>query len=665
MTPYFLHHLILLSSTEFMFSMHATAIRSFSFKPAISLLAGLILLGNPLLMHAMNKDDRKYFLKAETALNKGDQKTWRKLAPRLTNYPLYADLLFKQAMQNIGRVKQADADQNLQNLSNTPLRKTYLKSWLRHLVSRKQWQRYIDYYESGLGTRYECHYADALYRTGQPDKARIPAEKLWLVGKSQIKQCDPVFRAMKQQGQLIDSLIWDRIELAIKKGQTRLVKYLKKALPGQEKKYVTEWLSIRSRPSRVLAGKYMTNPSPRRQKMLVYGIKRMALFEADKALAKWSAIRNRVQLAPEDVQDIERYIALRLTTQRIDGAVSQHQQVSQQNKTSLEWAVRAAVREGNMPAVGRFIDQMGEITSLEDRWKYWKAKSAGHAGDQLTASTLLRTLASGRGYHNFLAADELNSPYQLNNKPLQYIAKDIEALKQHYNVRRAEELYALGRIPEARREWYYLIKQFGDADRQKLAYIQKQWGWDSQAILTIATADYYDDLSLRFPVAFEKEISKYTRQRKLDKSWVMALMRQESAFQHDARSHAGARGLMQLMPATSRQVARQLRIRRPGLRDLYKPDTNVKLGTQYLKSNLQKFNQNKVLTTAGYNAGPHRVSKWLAKSPSMSAAAWTETIPFKETRHYVQRIMSYASIYDFQLGKTITRMRDRMDDIQP
>ena len=143
----------------------------------------------------------------------------------------------------------------------------------------------------------------------------------------------------------------------------------------------------------------------------------------------------------------------------------------------------------------------------------------------------------------------------------------------------------------------------------------------------------------------------------------MALIRQESAFQPDARSPSGARGLMQLMPGTGRQVARLLKRRRPKLYEFYQPELNIKLGTQYLKSNLNKFSGPKVLTTAAYNAGPHRVSKWLPDKMPMDADAWTEAIPFKETRGYVQRIMSYAAIYDNHLGKDITPLTRRMPPI--
>lgn len=609
------------------------------------------------------EQDRKRFLLAEKALNSGDQASWKQLQGKLTGYPLYADLIFKQAIQTIDKASNRQVDENLAALDSTPLQNIYLKSWLRRLVSQRKWKAYIDRYKPGLGTRYQCHYAQALYATRQREKALPIASKVWLVGKSQEKYCDPAFKAMKNAGHLSDELIWQRIELAIKKGKTSLVKYLQNSLPAGKQKMAQEWLDIRARPENALKDKYLQSKDPRRQNMLVYAIKRMALFEADKALDAWARIRDKSSLDDNNRHEIETYLALRMTTQRLDGAVKQHQQIDSPDIKSLEWGVRAALREQDWPAMARFIDQMGPLENLSDRWKYWKARQAANQGEPVIAETIYRLLASGRGYHNFLAADQVDIPYRFNHKPLQYTTEDLQPLQDNYNVRRAHELYQFDRVNEARREWYYLIKNHGDTDRQKLAFIQKQWGWHSQAILTIATADYYDDLSLRFPIVYKNEIEHATHKNGMDTAWVMALMRQESAFQSDARSSAGARGLMQLMPKTGRYVARLLRQRRPKITDLYKPSTNIELGTHYLKKNLGDFNQNKVLTTAAYNAGPHRVSKWLPAAGSMDADVWTETIPFKETRNYVQRIMSYASIYDHKLGYNITRVGQRMPTI--
>jgi len=609
--------------------------------------------------------ERKHFLEAEKALNKRDHKTWQKLEPLLKGYPLYADLQFKRAIQTIGKTTEPEARQNLKALENTPLRKTYLKSWLKRLAGRKRWQSYIDFHEQGLGTEADCRYAEALFRQDKTDAAVPIVKKLWLVGKSRPDNCDPAFKFFRDSGKLSNALIWERIELAMNKGKSSLVRYLGRLLPGKEQQLVQEWQGIRSRPERVLKNRYTGSTDPHRQHILSYGIRRMALFEADEALKEWEKIRHQVKLSEDDKQSIDRYIARRLTTQKLDGAVSQHKKVKHPDHTGLEWAARASLQEDDWSALNDFINQMGDISSLSDRWKYWKARAAEQLGENTTAKALYYILASHRGYHNFLAADRLSQDYQLIHRPLSYERKELEDLQGNYNVRRTHELFVLGRLPEARREWYFLIRNYGDEDRRKLAYIIKQWGWHSQAILAISIADYDDDLSIRFPIMFEKQIQNESRRNGLDTSWVMAMVRQESAFQPDARSSAGARGLLQLMPGTGRQVARMLKRRRPKTYELYKPELNIKLGTHYLKTNMKKFAGNKVLATAAYNAGPHRVDKWLPENDAMPADAWTEAIPFRETRKYIQRIMSYAAIYDRHLGHGITPLNQRMTSIHP
>ena len=613
--------------------------------------------------------ERQLFLDAEKAINKKDWRGWNKLKPRLRQYPLYTDLLYKIALKDIGKAKPAEVRTTLQVLKDTPLYNSYLKSWLRRLAQKKSWQSYIDFYQPKLGARYRCYYASALYHTGQAITAFPVVKKLWLTGTSRPDYCDDAFEQFKNSGQLSSQLVWQRIELAMAKGSTSLVRYLQKLLPRKQQFLVNEWLAIRNKPDRSLQSKYILSNNPHRKNMVVYGIRRMALFDADKALAAWEKQKPRSRLDAETIREIDRYIALRLTTQRLPGAVTQYQKLQLGNqdadRKSLQWAARAAIRERDWAALNRFIRKMGDLDSLDDRWKYWQAKSHQQLGNTIEAEAIFQILALRRGYHNFLAADELSLPYRLDHQPLSYKADALAALKKNNNVRRAYEYFILDRIAEARREWYYLLKQYGDADRQKLAYIAKQWGWHSQAILTIARTDHRDDLDMRFPVVFEKQVRKATKRNGLDLSWVMALIRQESAFQADARSSAGARGLMQLMPATSRHVAKILNHRRPKLFELYQPALNIRLGTQYLKTNMKKFNNHLVLTTAAYNAGPHRVTKWLPKNASMDAASWAESIPFKETRNYVQRIFSYAAIYDQKLGQKIRRVGDRMQPVQP
>ena len=165
---------------------------------------------------------------------------------------------------------------------------------------------------------------------------------------------------------------------------------------------------------------------------------------------------------------------------------------------------------------------------------------------------------------------------------------------------------------------------------------------------------------MRFPLLYQDQIFTEARNSGIDPAWVYGLIRQESAFMVDVRSHAGALGLMQLMPATAREVAKEIksRIRIPV--DVLKPDTNLRLGITYLSGRYQQFNQNAVLATAAYNAGPHRVSRWLPEESPVTADRWIGSIPYNETRKYVKRVLTYTAIYEQRLGKEPTRLHKRM-----
>jgi soluble lytic murein transglycosylase len=150
----------------------------------------------------------------------------------------------------------------------------------------------------------------------------------------------------------------------------------------------------------------------------------------------------------------------------------------------------------------------------------------------------------------------------------------------------------------------------------------------------------------------------------LNPSWLMAIARQESAFNPQARSHAGARGLMQLMPATGKLTAKLIKAPLKHTNELYQPDRNISLGSAYLRKMLDDNQSNPVLATASYNAGPHRVVKWLPNQ-TLEAPIWAENIPFNETRHYVQNVMTYAAIFDHQRNQTIKPLSQRMPAVQP
>jgi soluble lytic murein transglycosylase len=179
----------------------------------------------------------------------------------------------------------------------------------------------------------------------------------------------------------------------------------------------------------------------------------------------------------------------------------------------------------------------------------------------------------------------------------------------------------------------------------------------------LGKAQYWDALDLRFPVVYDDAMLQAGKAQGLDPSWLLAIARQESAFNPEARSHAGAMGLMQLMPDTGRLISKIINRPLKQLSELYRPERNIELGSAYLRRMYDENQKNPVLATAAYNAGPHRVNKWLPDS-SLDADIWAENIPFNETRHYVQTVMSYAAIFDSQRNQSIKPLSERMPKVK-
>ena len=213
---------------------------------------------------------------------------------------------------------------------------------------------------------------------------------------------------------------------------------------------------------------------------------------------------------------------------------------------------------------------------------------------------------------------------------------------------------------EARREWHAAINRMPLQEQVAAAVLAAQWGWHDRAIMTANRAGLHDALELRFPTPFRERIEHYSQLNSLNPALAYALMRKESAFMADAVSPVGAMGLMQVMPRTGRQVARRLNESLGSHRALLNSETNLRLGSAYLRQVLDRFDGNPILGAAAYNAGPHRVDAWLARNSGQPAAVWIENISFGETRDYVKSVLAFSVVFDWVLNGKPRRMSQFM-----
>ena len=633
------------------------------YRQLIWIIASLLLILSNADGAASLSTQRADFVAAEKALSQGKSGRYQRLKASLTRYPLYPYLEYRELRRKLHKQKKERIQQFLTRYADTPLATRLRNVWLDHLAKRGRWQSYLAFYIPSKNVTRQCHYLHALYKSGREQEALDQVAALWRYKKSQPKACNPIFKAWQDAGMQTEKLTWQRIQLAMEAHQTRLVKYLRKFLPADEQKWVDRWLKVHRKPQVILSSKAFAREHPYRNTILLHGIKRLARKDATAALHAWRLLQDRHSFTAGQQLDIERSLAFALIRDRDPERLSFLAQIepAADDDAFRERRIRAALEERNWPVALVWLNALPEPQRSTEGWSYWRARALEELGRPDEARRLFSTVARERSYYGFLAADRLGLGYHLANIPLQVDTALQQRVMAQEAVARARELHILGRLIEARREWELVTKDMQQDELQAAAKLAESWGWHDRAIFSLARTGYWDDLNLRFPLKYKIHIEKEASTNRLDSAWLFAVVRQESAFIQDARSSAGALGLMQLMPRTARQVAKRLHGR--SLRSLSSllldPKLNIQLGSAYLRQVFDRLDQHPVLATAAYNAGPTRVKRWLPER-DMPADLWVETVPFRETRSYLRRVLSYTVIYEQQLGEKPTKLAYRM-----
>ncbi len=606
-------------------------------------------------------EKQSLFIKAEKLLNKGDNLTYKGIYKKLDDYPLQPYLKMRELIKFINLNSRNDIVSFLAKHKNSPLDWPLRKAWLQYLVKEQQGVLFLEAYNQTWNTELHCENLKFLLATKENQtEVLVQVEKIWLVGKSLPKACDPLLRAWQEAGYRTPELVWQRLALAADGGQHTLIPYLTGLLPKEQQYLGKLWHKVRRNPAVVLSSKSFKNKSKKEQQIYSYGIKRLVWRSPDKAINSFTAAEKNLALNDVQQQQIIEKFALALASKKHPEAKKWLHKVNstQFDPTIMQWQLTNVIKEQDWSLVLTELDSMPESYKTELQWQYWYARALiateGKRGHELMAS-----VANKRHYYGFLAATHLNTPVTIQNKPLEINQSEKQPLLNYPSAQRAFELYDLGRYAQARREWRYWLSQLNDRQKLVAAKVANENGWVDRAIFTLAKVGYLDDVNLRFPKAFDKKITQYANDRNINPAWAFAIARRESSFMPDARSSAGAKGLMQIMPAT----AKELKGSRVDNWYLYNAENNIELGTKYLRELLDKNKGNHVLATASYNAGPHRIKRWLRNEKNMPADVWIETIPFKETRNYVKSVLAYQEIYQHKPGQ-VSAIFNQLIDMQ-
>jgi len=596
---------------------------------------------------------RKDFLAAEQALRQGAMSRFLRLQSDLAGYPLAPYLQYQNLRNKLTHVPASQIQTFIKSQSETPLADRLQFAWITGLARRGHWTQLIDSYIPGTSVTQECYFRQALLKTGATEQAFDDLERLWAVGFSQSRACDPVFRAWHQQGNITPLLSWQRFELAMNNNNARLARYLVRFLPTHEQRWGKLWVSVHKNPALIKSRARFASSHPMRNAILMHGLKRMARKDPLASIEIWeNNLSHRYSFNDDESATIERNLALALAVRGLPEALGRLAEIDEQavDKTIREWRIRAALNEQNWYAVLAWIHQLTVDQQSTSRWSYWKARALESLSQPQHAREIYQSLVSRRSYYGLLAALRINQPIQIHQQALETQPLDNIVVAQHPGIRRAQELFLFGRIVDARREWYYATRNMAEWQLQSAAKLAQEWGWHDRAIMTMARTRQRDDLDLRFPLPHREKIISLAAKNQINTAFVFAIIRQESAFTPDARSHAGALGLMQLLPRTAKQVAKRMNLKINHNLELLNINTNLQLGMAHLGEMLSRFNNNKLLAAAAYNAGRYRVNKWIPRNTIMPADIWVETIPFRETRNYIQNVMLFSAIYEQKLG---------------
>lgn len=613
-----------------------------------------------------HREVRARFVEAWGSASRGARERFEELGPGLEDYILYPYWQYEDFRHRRSAVDPDEMAAFLAAHEDWAFTAGLRTAWLRSLGRAQRWDALARFGEGSRNTEVRCHYARARLETGDTEGLMAEARALWTVGRSQPDACDPVFAWFKNEGGVTSEVAWERIRLAMLAGNPRLTLYLGRYLNAREREWLDRWQRLDRDRYRWLNRAVTWGDNELTRMIAEASLRRLAKIDPHRAMPVYLSLVDHFSWNAAVAGDLAREIGLWAAVDLDDDAVSFIRQVPEEARDEQlrEWWIRAALANNDWVEVLTAIDSLEGEAANDERWRYWRARALRETGQESAALPLFEDLAMRTSYHGFLAADALNLPYTIC--PLTPAVSDdqVAELARTPSFERALELHRAELDNWAAAEWSNATRNLPIDQLKVAAGLARREGWHDRVIFALGNSGelrYYD---WRFPILHTEEIMGAAGRHDLDPAWILAIMRSESAMVEQARSPAGALGLMQVMPATARTLSRRHGLPYRASSQLLQGDVNIRFGTVYLRDLLDEHGQNPVLVSGAYNAGPNAVARWLDSRPLDEAAQWIETLPFYETRDYIPRVMTFATLYDWRLQNPVRRISSRMPGIE-
>jgi soluble lytic murein transglycosylase len=585
----------------------------------------------------------------------------------LSGHPLYGWIEYAALKRDIDTLPDAQGQAFLARYKGQAVAEAFRELWLAALSRREDWPAFRAAWSPTIkGNVLRCAELNARQATGAADAQwTADAQALWgtLGGKATPKECEAPFAVLAAKGGLPPALRWERFDKAAGDWNAAVMREVARGLSADQLALANDYAAFMD----AINERALAWPKTERSRWVAsQGLARLGKsvpMAAEAQLPKYAqalgfteADRGRVlyQVALWTVASYEPESARRLA------AVP----ASAYDERLHEWQVREALARSDWPAALAAIRKMGAEQRADSRWTYFEARLLELTGDKAAAQAAYRRAAQIPEFHGFLAADRIGAAYAL----CPWLPHDSDAARaavaRDPAIVRAMGLYRIDRSGWAQREWDDALSRFDDTQRRLAVEVAQDNGWFDRAVFALGrTPDERRLYELRFPLHHDATIRREAAKNGLDPAWVAAEIRAESVFNPNARSGANAMGLMQVLPGTGMAEARRLGLPWGGAQSLYDPDTNIVLGTAYLRQMLDKYGGKPYFAIAGYNAGPSPLQRWQSQRPGMDPDFWIETISYKETRDYVARVLAFSTIYDWRLNGNAVPLSDRMRGI--
>jgi soluble lytic murein transglycosylase len=564
-------------------------------------------------------------------------------------YPYLHAARIERALERAqGAWGEADvaAAEVLEEAGDAPVALVLRRAWLASLARRASWRAFVDRYDAAAATpALECQHFNARIALKETAGLAAAVRARWLTGYRLPGECEPAFKWLREQRELPEELVAERVALLLDNGQASFARVVAARLPREVAAPLLERAAFIESPRRTLDGLFQGAHGDVPHEVVLEAWSRLARNAPTEALARYAQLAERAA-TPEHAHELTLALAKGLAWDRRPEAPEYFARVPRAafDDLGLEWWVRSAMWDGDWDAVSAAIAAMSPAQQSEWSWRYWAARAAEQRGESDAARALYTAVLGSDNYYSGMAAARLDERVIPALEPMPLDADEVEAIAALDAFRRARELVLVGLRELATNEWHYGYAELTEEQQLQAIHLAARWEIYDVAVATATSHGRFNDYTLLYPRPYAGQVAAAVKLTDVEPHLLYGVLRQESLFRPDAASSAGALGVAQLTHATARATARRWELPVPQRSDLFDPTVSITLGAARVAELLEQFDGQVPVALGAYNAGEAAAARWLPPR-AIDSDVWIENIPFNETRAYVRRVLWHSLVF--------------------